>query len=69
MHPSRGLLFWSDWDRQNPKIERSNMDGSDRRPSFITNELKLPNSLIVDNEHDDICWTDAGLRRIGMSKP
>ena len=45
------------------------MDGSDRRPSFITNELKLPNSLIVDNEHDDICWTDAGLRRIGMSKP
>jgi hypothetical protein len=58
-------LFWSDWDRANPKIERANADGTDRRSDFITTDLQLPNSLTIDFEREDICWADAGVRRIG----
>jgi nidogen (entactin) len=58
-------LFWSDWDRANPKIERANADGTDRRSDFITTALQLPNSLTIDFEREDICWADAGVRRIG----
>ena len=65
VHPSRGLLFWSDWDRASPKIERANADGTDRRSHFITTSIQLPNSLTIDFERDDICWADAGVRRIG----
>ncbi|KAI9561912.1 hypothetical protein GHT06_012874 [Daphnia sinensis] len=64
VHPSRGLLFWSDWDRANPKIERANADGTDRRSDFITTSLQLPNSLTIDFENEEICWADAGVRRI-----
>lgn len=31
VHPQRGKIFWSDWDRNNPRIEWANADGSDRR--------------------------------------
>lgn len=65
VHPTRGLLFWSDWDRANPKIERANMDGSDRRTDFITTGLQLPNSLTVNFEMEELCWADAGVHRIG----
>ena len=65
VHPTRGLLFWSDWDRANPKIERANMDGSDRRSDFITASLQLPNSLTVDFEREELCWADAGVHKIG----
>lgn len=65
VHPTRGLLFWSDWDRANPKIERANADGTDRRSHFITTSLQLPNSLTIDHEREELCWADAGVRRIG----
>ena len=30
LYPAQGRIFWSDWNRENPKIEMANMDGSDR---------------------------------------
>ena len=59
------LLFWSDWDRNNPKIERSNTDGSNRM-EFVKTSLKLPNSLTIDYDRDEICWADAGVFKIGI---
>ena len=63
-HPTRGLLFWSDWDRAGPKIEQAAMDGSNRS-NFITTDIQLPNSLTMDYERDELCWADAGIHRIG----
>ena len=32
VHPSTSRLFWTDWDRNYPRIETSNLDGSNRYP-------------------------------------
>ncbi|CAG0901758.1 unnamed protein product [Darwinula stevensoni] len=63
LHPGRGQVYWSDWDRQDPRIERSAMNGEDR--SVVVREnLALPNALAVDYEYEDLCWTDAGTQLI-----
>ncbi|KAF4521231.1 hypothetical protein B566_EDAN005442 [Ephemera danica] len=63
IHAGQGKLFWSDWNRESPKIEQSNMDGSSR--TIIVREgLQLPNSLAVDIERDELCWADAGTKNI-----
>ncbi|VVC26101.1 Hypothetical protein CINCED_3A019659 [Cinara cedri] len=64
VHPNRKKLFWSDWNRNSPKIEWSDLDGS-RREIFVQGpNVKLPNSLAIDWYTDEICWADAGLKSI-----
>ncbi|RWS25534.1 nidogen-1-like protein, partial [Leptotrombidium deliense] len=63
VHPGFGKLFWTDWNREAPKIETSALDGSDRE-LFVSNDLGLPNMLTIDYHSNDLCWTDAGLKRI-----
>ena len=57
-------LFWSDWNREHPKIEMSGLDGKDRQV-LIGDGLALPNSLVVDTYEDQLCWADAGTHKIG----
>ncbi|XP_046395098.1 low-density lipoprotein receptor-related protein 4-like [Ischnura elegans] len=57
LHPGQALIFWTDWG-PNPKIERAEMDGSDRR-SVVTESLFWPNGLAVDYTVDRIYWADA----------
>jgi len=52
-------MFWTDWNRDAPKIEKANMDGSDRR-SLVTDGLGLPNGLTIDYRSSQVCWADAG---------
>ncbi|XP_045101280.1 nidogen-like [Portunus trituberculatus] len=63
VHPGLGLLFWSDWNRLSPKIESSGLDGADRQV-IVSEEISLPNSLVVDYETDTLCWVDAGIHKI-----
>jgi len=58
-------LFWSDWNRISPKIEWSNLDGSQREVFIQGPSVKLPNSIAIDWYTDEICWADAGLKSIG----
>lgn len=58
-------LFWSDWDRAAPKLEWSNLDGSQREVFLQGNAVKLPNSLAIDFDRDELCWADAGTKSIG----
>lgn len=58
-------LFWSDWNRNSPKIEWSNLDGSQREIFVQGPNVKLPNSIAVDWYTEEICWADAGLKSIG----
>ncbi|CAD5111663.1 DgyrCDS948 [Dimorphilus gyrociliatus] len=59
--PKKGYLFWTDWNRHSPRIERCSMDGSDR--IFLTNLKDMggswPNGLTIDNTNDRIYWADA----------
>jgi nidogen (entactin) len=53
------LIFWTDWNRDAPKIEKANMDGTDRR-TLVSDGLGLPNGLTIDYDTQQVCWADAG---------
>ncbi|XP_033105624.1 low-density lipoprotein receptor-related protein 4-like [Anneissia japonica] len=56
VHPAKGLLFWSDCG-DIPKIERANLDGTNRT-SLITTGIKSPNGLSVDYVENRLYWTN-----------
>nr|XP_012216142.1 PREDICTED: nidogen-2 isoform X2 [Linepithema humile] len=60
VHPYRGKIFWSDWNRASPKLEWANEDGTDRAIFLQGDFVKLPNSLSIDWSTDELCWADAG---------
>ncbi|ENN83472.1 hypothetical protein YQE_00170, partial [Dendroctonus ponderosae] len=57
VHPGSAWVFWSDWG-PNPKIERCEMDGSDRK-RIITESVFWPNGLTIDYTDNMIYWADA----------
>lgn len=61
-------IFWSDWKRDDPKIEWANMDGSERGIFLDKSEVKLPNSLAIDWVKDRLCFADAlmGVKCVGI---
>lgn len=52
-------IYWADWNRDGPKIEMSNMDGTDR-VVLVKDDLGLPNGLSFDQTSQQLCWADAG---------
>ena len=58
VQPTRGRMFWADWNRHAPKIEVANMDGSERK-IFIEDGLGLPNGLTLVEEWNQLCVADA----------
>ncbi len=52
-------LYWADWNRDGPKIEMSNMDGTERIV-LVKDDLGLPNGLTFDPDNQQLCWADAG---------
>jgi hypothetical protein len=67
LDPENGLMYWSDWG-QEPKIERSGMDGSSR--TVLVNKghgLEWPNGLTIDYVSRRIYWIDSKLHRIGTA--
>ncbi|KAI0241926.1 Nidogen-2 [Lamellibrachia satsuma] len=61
--PMRGLIFWTDWNRNSPEIASAGMDGSNRRV-VVSEGLGLPNGLTIDYRSTQICWADAGTMHI-----
>lgn len=60
---SRGVIYWTDWNRNLPQIERVNMDGTERNV-LINSDIALPNGLAFDAYSQNLCWGDAGTKRI-----
>lgn len=52
-------LYWADWNRDGPKIEMANMDGTER-VVLVKDDLGLPNGLTFDTDNQQLCWADAG---------
>ncbi|PVD26094.1 hypothetical protein C0Q70_13762 [Pomacea canaliculata] len=63
LDPSQGVIFWTDWNRNQPQIETASMDGTNRRV-LVSADLGLPNGLVFDQYSHQLCWTDAGHRRL-----
>ena len=57
--PRRGLMFWTDWG-QNPRIERANMDGTDRQ-ILVNTKIYWPNTIALDYTTDRVYFADSKL--------
>jgi low density lipoprotein receptor-related protein 5/6 len=55
-------MYWTDWG-DNAKIERANLDGSERFV-LINTLLGWPNGLAIDYKERRIYWGDARTDRI-----
>lgn len=53
-------MYWTDWNRNAPKIEVANMDGTGRK-ELVSDNLALPNMVVIDFQRNNLCWTDSGL--------
>ncbi|XP_026332516.1 sortilin-related receptor isoform X2 [Hyposmocoma kahamanoa] len=59
VHPKAGYLFWTDWDRNNPSVSRSNLDGTDVKVLFTKPIVQWPNGITIDQMSERIYWVDA----------
>lgn len=59
--PREGLLFWTDWDKLNPRVERCSMAGEYRQTIVHVGKLfgAWPNGLTLDYVQKRVYWTDA----------
>lgn len=55
-------MFWSDWGER-PKIERANLDGTDRMV-LLNTSLGWPNGLALDYATGKLYWGDAKTDKI-----
>lgn len=61
---SKGVMFWTDWEEANPRIERATMAGQDRKVLFRVLEIVnggWPNGLTCDFSVERLYWIDAKL--------
>uniref|UniRef100_A0A3B4AS87 EGF-like domain-containing protein n=1 Tax=Periophthalmus magnuspinnatus TaxID=409849 RepID=A0A3B4AS87_9GOBI len=60
LDPRDGILFWTDWDASQPRIEAASMSGEGRRTIHReTGSGGWPNGLTVDYMERRIVWIDA----------
>lgn len=59
--PREGLLFWTDWDKYYPRIERCSMAGEERQIIVRVDRMlgAWPNGLTLDYTMTRVYWTDA----------
>lgn len=64
--PRFGLLFWTDWDKKKPRIERATMDGQDREVLVNVQDVQggWPNGLTIDYQQQKLYWIDASSKSI-----
>lgn len=62
--PHQNKLYWSDWNREAPKIEWSNLDGTERELLVSGPRVELPNSIQVSPGTGELCFADAGTKKI-----
>uniref|UniRef100_A0A8C4HZL2 Nidogen 2a (osteonidogen) n=1 Tax=Dicentrarchus labrax TaxID=13489 RepID=A0A8C4HZL2_DICLA len=65
---STGTLYWTDWNREAPKIESSTVDGQNRKV-VVSDGIGLPNALTYDSSAGLVCWADAGTKRLECVSP
>lgn len=54
VHPGAAAVIWTDWGHQ-PRIERSDMDGSNRQV-LVTQDVVWPNGLVIDYTVNHVYW-------------
>lgn len=65
---SHSNLYWTDWNREAPKIETSSLEGENRR-ILVNKDIGLPNGLTFDPFSKLLCWADAGTKKLECTLP
>eukprot|EP00058_Branchiostoma_floridae_P017898 XP_002603387.1 hypothetical protein BRAFLDRAFT_80380 [Branchiostoma floridae] len=55
VHPQTGFLFWSDWSRQKPRIERAVLSG-EQRTELVNTDIGQPSGLVIGGNR--LYWAD-----------
>ncbi|BFZ06046.1 hypothetical protein BsWGS_09085 [Bradybaena similaris] len=63
--PNQGIIYWSDWGSP-PRIEKANMDGSERETLVDFNSVAWPNGLAFDLQENKLFWVDAHADKISV---
>ncbi|ESO96764.1 hypothetical protein LOTGIDRAFT_143634 [Lottia gigantea] len=63
LHSCQSRIFWTNWNNENPRIQRSFLDGFGVE-SIITERIETPNGLAIDNRAEKLYWSDARLDKI-----
>ncbi|KAF0300268.1 Prolow-density lipoprotein receptor-related protein 1 [Amphibalanus amphitrite] len=64
LDPRDGILMWTDWDEERPRIEAASMAGGQRRVVYEADASAAgawPNGLSLDYEARRVYWADAKL--------
>ncbi|KAJ6647666.1 Prolow-density lipoprotein receptor-related protein 1, partial [Pseudolycoriella hygida] len=61
LDPLEGLLFWTDWDLNNPRVERCSMAGEYRKTIVQVSSIQgaWPNGITLDYTLKRVYWIDA----------
>ncbi len=59
-----GLLFFVNLHPTRPSIDRSRIDGADRRKVIEHPSVEMPVDVAIDVEDERVIWADSGLRRV-----
>ena len=57
-----GLMFWTDWEESNPRLERATMAGQQRKIVYRVLDIASagwPNGLTLDFVNRRVYWIDA----------
>ena len=58
-----GRVYWTNWNRRHPAIQRAYYSGYDRE-DLITENVHMPNGLALDLKASRLYWADARLDKI-----
>ncbi|XP_076329597.1 low-density lipoprotein receptor-related protein 1-like isoform X2 [Tachypleus tridentatus] len=61
LDPEISFLFWTDWEKEKPRIERSDLSGQNRRVLVSINNIERgswPNGLTLDRILQVVYWVD-----------
>lgn len=61
LDPRYGIMFWTDWDKRSPRIEKATMSGENREILVHIKNLQggWPNGLTLDYDALRVYWIDA----------
>ncbi|XP_076114053.1 low-density lipoprotein receptor-related protein 4-like [Mytilus galloprovincialis] len=65
LYYEKGYMYWTDWGKL-PKIQRADMDGSNRTV-LVDKNLGWPNGIVIDKQSQRIVWADAKMEVIESS--
>ncbi|XP_060590385.1 low-density lipoprotein receptor-related protein 1-like isoform X5 [Ruditapes philippinarum] len=57
------LIYWTNWNNEKPRIQRSNLTG-EHPEDVIIKDILTPNGLTIDHKAKKLYWSDARLDKI-----